>query len=303
MGRRGESSQPQGPSPAPDRTRRIFPAGRKSREVRSVSTKSTKHKTPEAQPVAVPYELTPEEIRAVQSHRDRLTAKPPAPRMKVHPDDRRRLAPNHPDPDVGHLLLMQALGTASVDFSHGLLGQIANAASKGQTVDEPGLNFMLSVVTGIEPNDELEAMLGAQMAAVHLATMTFARRLNHVDNIVQQDSAERAFNKLARTFAVQMEALKRYRTGGEQKVTVQHVTVNEGGQAIVGNVARQGGGGDKKTGDQPHAQALAHAPGTPLWSQDQEQEPVSRARDAERTLPNARGSLARRAKGSGEREL
>src|SRR5260370_1156340 len=37
------------------------------------------------------------------------------------------------------------------------------------------------------------------------------------------DSAERAFNKLSQTFAVQVEALKRYRTGGEQKVTVQHV--------------------------------------------------------------------------------
>ena len=68
--------------------------------------------------------------------------------------------------------------------------------------------------------------------------MTFARRLAHVDNIPQQDSAERAFNKLARTFATQMEALKRYRTGGEQKVTVQHVTVSEGGQAIVGNVTQ-----------------------------------------------------------------
>ena len=35
-----------------------------------------------------------------------------------------------------------------------------------------------------------------------------------------------------------MEALKRYRTGGEQKVTVQHVTVSEGGNAIVGNVTQ-----------------------------------------------------------------
>ncbi len=35
---------------------------------------------------------------------------------------------------------------------------------------------------------------------------------------------------------MQLEALKRYRTGGEQKVTVQHVTVGEGGQAIVGNI-------------------------------------------------------------------
>jgi hypothetical protein len=42
-------------------------------------------------------------------------------------------------------------------------------------------------------------MLATQMAAVHMATMTFARRLAHVESIPQQDSAERAFNKLART--------------------------------------------------------------------------------------------------------
>jgi hypothetical protein len=39
-----------------------------------------------------------------------------------------------------------------------------------------------------------------------------------------------------------IEALKRYRTGGEQKVTVQHVTVNDGGQAIVGAVSATPGG-------------------------------------------------------------
>jgi hypothetical protein len=36
-----------------------------------------------------------------------------------------------------------------------------------------------------------------------------------------------------------MEALERYRTGGEQKVTVQHVSVRDGGQAIVGNVTHR----------------------------------------------------------------
>jgi hypothetical protein len=35
---------------------------------------------------------------------------------------------------------------------------------------------------------------------------------------------------------MQMEALKRYRAGAEQKVTLQHVSVAEGGQAIIGNV-------------------------------------------------------------------
>ena len=66
-----------------------------------------------------------------------------------------------------------------------------------------------------------------------------------MDTLAQQDSAERAYNKLARTFASQVEALKRYRSAGEQTVRVEHVTVNEGGQAIVGNVAHGGRGSDK----------------------------------------------------------
>ena len=137
---------------------------------------------------------------------------------------------------------MGALGTTDTDFMDGLITQLANAGTQGRTVDGRGLNFMLSVVKGVEPKDQVEAMLAAQMAAVHNATMTFARRLAHVENIQQQDSAERAFNKLARTFAAQVEALKRYRTGGEQTVRVEHVTVNEGGQAIVGTVAHGGRG-------------------------------------------------------------
>jgi hypothetical protein len=39
-----------------------------------------------------------------------------------------------------------------------------------------------------------------------------------------------------RTFTAQLEALQRYRGKGQQKVTVEHVNVNAGGQAIVGTV-------------------------------------------------------------------
>jgi hypothetical protein len=97
-----------------------------------------------------------------------------------------------------------------------------------------------------------------------MASMTVARRLAHVDTIQQQDSASNAFNKLARTFATQVEALKRYRSGGEQKMTVQHVHVAEGGQAIVGNVnaPTQGVGALAKSEDQPHA--LGYAPGVEM---------------------------------------
>ena len=122
---------------------------------------------------------------------------------------------------------------------------MANATGKGKDIDEAQLNFALSVIADIKPKDQLEAMLAAQMAFVHIASMTFARRMNHTETIPQQDSAEKAYNKLLRTFTSQMEALRKYRNGGEQKVTVHHVQVNEGGQAIVGNV-NQGGGGAAK---------------------------------------------------------
>jgi hypothetical protein len=139
-------------------------------------------------------------------------------------------------PEIEYAPIMKALGAADMDFLIGLLSQISNAGSQGHELDPVGTNFMLSVIKGIQPRDQVEAMLASQMAAVHMASMTLARRLAHVEDIRQQDSAERAFARLTRTYAAQMEALKRYRTGGEQKVTVQHVTVSDGGQAIVGNV-------------------------------------------------------------------
>jgi hypothetical protein len=99
------------------------------------------------------------------------------------------------------------------------------------TTDE--LNFVLSIVNGINPRDETEA-LATQMAAIHNATMVAGRRLAHVETIPQQDTASNMSNKLARTFASQLEALKKYCSAGEQTIKVQHVTVNDGGQAIVG---------------------------------------------------------------------
>lgn len=210
-----------------------------------MSTKASK--TAPSNAVAKPYEPTSREQEALEAHFARRRKQPPAPRMKVMVKGGvSEIAVDHREPALGQALLMEAIGTAEPDFLDGLLRQLANAGTTGRVVDEHGLNFMLAVVKGVEPRDQLEAMLAAQMAAVHMATMTFSRRLNHVENIRQQDSAVCAFTKLARTFAAQVEALKRYRTGGEQKVTVEHVTVNAGGQAIVGSVTHGGRGPAEK---------------------------------------------------------
>ena len=251
--------------------------------------------------VAVSYQPTPEDKAAFVAYRGRQ-AKRPAARIKVTKGSTGcSVAPDHPDLAFGTIALMNALGTTSPDFMDGLLRQIMNAASPGQEPSETDINFVLSVVNGIAPRDEVEAMLASQMAAVHMATMTFARRLAHVDTLPQQDSAERAFNKLARTFTTQVEALKRYRSDGQQTVRVERVTVEAGGKAIIGPVNtpsdRGGGRVTNETEGQPHAKAIAHAPQQPLWGEHEEREPVLRAGDAERPVPNARRGLARRTEG------
>ena len=233
--------------------------------------------------VATPSEPKPQEKAGPDTTRERQRARAPSPRVQIEGKGKNtKIVVVDPlDPETGSTLLMKALGTRSSDFVNPFVTQLVNAASKGPAPDEEAINFMLSVVKGIEAKDQIEAMLGAQMAAVHMATMTFARRLNHVETIPQQDRAERDLNKLARTFATQMEALKRYRTGGQQKVVVEHVTVNAGGQAIVGTVEAGGGVANKSEG-QPHAKALSHAPVTPLRSEDPERQLVPVAGDAER---------------------
>jgi len=48
--------------------------------------------------------------------------------------------------------------------------------------------------------------------------------------------------RLLRAYSVQVETLRRLRHGGDQYVRVEHVHVNDGGQAIVGNVKTAGSG-------------------------------------------------------------
>lgn len=102
------------------------------------------------------------------------------------------------------------------------------------------------IIKSIAPRDGVEALLATQMAAVHVASIKAARRLENCEWADQLKMQEGALNRLTRTFASQVEALRKHRTGGEQ--TVRHVHVNDGGQAIVADTINstriQGEGGD-----------------------------------------------------------
>jgi hypothetical protein len=196
-----------------------------------------KMKDPKLPVTSQPYELKPREAAAIEAHRKRRRRATPFPRQVLEmKDGRPNLADDHPDPSVGASLTMEALGLTRVGELTALLQAVVDLTQQERKANEHGINEMLAQIAAVEPKDGIEAMLATQMATVHRATLKVARTLRGSETIAQQDSASNAMNKLARTFASQVEALKRYRSKGEQKVVVEHVTVNEGGQAIVGQV-------------------------------------------------------------------
>jgi hypothetical protein len=84
------------------------------------------------------------------------------------------------------------------------------------------------------------------MACTHTAAMAVLGTLGgaHGPNRTIAAKASAA-SRLLRTYATQVEALRRLRNGGSQFVRVEHVHVNEGGQAVIGSVAvepQQGAG-------------------------------------------------------------
>jgi hypothetical protein len=106
---------------------------------------------------------------------ERVMDAPAAPRLKVVDTDKGvKISLDHPDAGVAYGLLMEALGTADLAFAQGLLHELVTAAAHEGNARERDINFMVSVIKGVRPNDHIEAILAAQMVSVHMATMKFS---------------------------------------------------------------------------------------------------------------------------------
>jgi len=184
--------------------------------------------------VKEPYVMTPEDTEALAPFikSDKL------PELDVNGAT---VSVKHPQQSVGMAHIAKAMGIEDNELYNLALWQLVNVVSlKGET-DARNLNMAMSIVRSIAPRDHLEVLLAIQMAAVHLASTSHVRMMNNTQTIPQLDIQERTVNKLMRTFTTQMEALRKHRNGDNHKVTVKHVHVHEGGQAIVGNVSHGGG--------------------------------------------------------------
>jgi hypothetical protein len=120
-----------------------------------------------------------------------------------------------------------------------LLQLQAAARSPFGTISETYINAALAMVEAAAPKDEIEGALAVQMACTHTAAMAVLAKLEGAFTSEQRVVAfGSAAARLMRAFANQVEVLRRLRGGGQQFVRVEHVHVNDGGQAVIGNVKK-----------------------------------------------------------------
>jgi hypothetical protein len=130
------------------------------------------------------------------------------------------------DDEEKRFQLTAELGSDDPDFTLPFIHQIARLGTKGLFADLQAIKFAISLVRGAQPRDQIGAMLGGHMAAMHFALMDAFDRLNHAEG-EEIESAQRCVIRLARAFAGLVEANDRHKNGGGHKLTVRHVSERE----------------------------------------------------------------------------
>jgi hypothetical protein len=141
----------------------------------------------------------------------------------------------------------KATGVSAEGVAIGLAIQAAVFPVAGDGEGDPErkreqVSVAVETLEEMKPEGALQSMLAVQMIGVHNTAIKFLMRAAYKDQTFEgADANVLRATRLMRVFNDQLEAFAKLKgKTSEQKVTVEHVHVYEGGQAIVGSVTRIG---------------------------------------------------------------
>jgi hypothetical protein len=180
--------------------------------------------------------------------------------------------------------LTETFATSSEAFANQSFVRVLGAVSDRKTpVTELQANAALALMAGIAPANELEAAIGEQIIAAHMASLDFLQRarLNAGEYVSTAAAYAGMATKLSRTMAAHIESLTKLRSGGRQRIEVVYVNgpaiIGDNAQTVFTGVPREGG--ESAILVQPHGPApLAHiaaAKGLPMRREDPKGDAVS----------------------------
>jgi|GEM_PF-2512460 hypothetical protein len=161
---------------------------------------------------------------------------PKMPVFELHAGGRKFFNFQDLTPAEVNALFMKATGTVHPSAQRHLITQATAALPNNAGDSVIPHNSLMENLSSMSPKTELEAMLSVQLITVHNFAMDFFSRLTEPTGF--EEVTDRQLNritKLLTVFQKGVSALEKLRQR-EQVIKVQHVHINQGGQAVIGNV-------------------------------------------------------------------
>jgi CTP synthase (UTP-ammonia lyase) len=128
----------------------------------------------------------------------------------------------------------------SPELKQKILLDLISSTINLNTKDQENIQTIIKCVDALEPRNILEAHLVSQLLALNeafVSTMATAR------NAALIETREKAMNlalKCQRGYLKALETLTKLKKGNSYTMRIEHLTIKEGGQAIIGQVGGKG---------------------------------------------------------------
>jgi len=153
------------------------------------------------------------------------------------------------EPDSPMMKLIEQTGIKGIvpDVVKAIMSPLINLIAN-RDGDDVGsaLNKSITLIAASDPKNQLELILATQLAMTHITLGKSAQLLDqNYKEVKTINSLGNLYTKLSRLGIDQINTLERMKGKGQQKIIVEKVNIEAGGQAAIG-VYEQGGVNAKK---------------------------------------------------------
>ncbi len=113
------------------------------------------------------------------------------------------------------------------------IGLEASSRRLDLLADADVVSLGVDAAESINANDSLEKMLGHQLAGAHKYALKLLALIDRTNDTLEKLRLTNASARMMQAYQEGMKLLHKIRSGGRQTVVVQHVTVSDGGKAVI----------------------------------------------------------------------
>ncbi|MCS5558466.1 MAG: hypothetical protein NZ738_03625 [Oceanospirillaceae bacterium] len=144
--------------------------------------------------------------------------------------------------------LVKQIGAEDIatDVINAIMSPLINLLTTQGEDTESAFNKSITLIAASDPKNQLELMLATQLAMTHITLGKSAQLLDrNYSQVKSTNSLGNLYTKLSRLGIDQINTLERMKGKGQQKIIVEKVNIEAGGQAAIG-VYEQRGANAKK---------------------------------------------------------